>query len=118
MCAQSLSLRHPGQPHAFNEADARGAVRRIVAVRKGNITVAADSETWIERKPRIHGSPRFVQPSEPREHSREIEKCDGVISVCVEAPAHPDDSFGIGTELRPRKTDVYEPSRSQSIAGG
>ena len=25
---------------------------------------------------------------------------NGMISVCVEAPAQPDDCFGIGTELR------------------
>src|SRR6266478_646167 len=41
---------------------------------------------------------------------------DGIIPVCVEAPAHPDDCFGIGTELRLGKADPYHPSRSLGVA--
>jgi hypothetical protein len=48
----------------------------------------------------LHGSPRFVQLPEPRQRSREMEMRDGIIPVRVEAPAKPDDCFGIGTELR------------------
>jgi hypothetical protein len=92
-------LRHSGHAHALNEAFASDTVRRIVAVCIGNVTVAADGETWIERKPRIHGSPCFVQPSESRERAREIEMRGGKIPVCVEAPAEPEDCFAIGTDL-------------------
>jgi len=71
----TLALRHPGQAHALNDAFASGTVRRIVAPRTGNVTIAADGETWIERKSRLHVSPRFVQLPEPRQASREKQKC-------------------------------------------
>src|SRR5262249_43961197 len=87
------------------------------AVCKGNITIAPYGETWIERKPRIHGSPRFVQLSEPREHGREIEMRDGIIPICVEAPAHPDGCSGIVTELRLGKANIYHPAGGNGVAG-
>ena len=41
---------------------------------------------------------------------------DGHIPVCVEAPTHPDDCFGIGTELRLGKADHCHPSMGKGIA--
>jgi hypothetical protein len=34
----------------------------------------------------LHFSSRFVQLPEPCQRSRKIEMCDGMVSVCVEAP--------------------------------
>jgi hypothetical protein len=66
---------------------------------------------WIKRKPRIHRGPRFAQLSEPRE-GREVEMRSGIVPICVEPPAHPDDRFGIGTELRLGKADPTPISES------
>ena len=71
---------------------------------------------WIERKSCIHGCTGLVQLPYPREYGREIEMRDGIIPVCVEPAAHPDDRFGIGTELCLRKADPYHPSRTQVVA--
>ena len=61
---------------------------------------------WIERKSCIHGCTGLVQLPYPREYGREIEMRDGIIPVCVEAPAHPEDCFGIGTKLRLSKAHI------------
>ena len=55
--------------------------------------------------PALHRSPRLIQLAEPRQCSREMEMRDGIISVCVEAPAQPDDRFGIGIELHLGEAD-------------
>ena len=109
-------LRHSGHAHALNKAFASSTVGWIVAVCISNITIATYGEAWIERKPRIHVSPRFVQPSEPRECGREIEMRDGNIPVCVEAPVHPEDCFGIGTKLRLGKAHIKHPPVCKGIA--
>jgi len=63
------------------------------------LTKAANGEAWIERKSRLHCGPRFAQLPEPRQPSREIEMREGIISVCVEAQAQPEDCVGIGIEV-------------------
>src|SRR5215471_5653298 len=40
----------------------------------------------------------------------------GKIPICVEAPAHPDDSFGIGFELRLGEADYRHPSVGTGVA--
>ena len=76
----------------------------------------ADGEAWIERKSRLHRGARLVQFAEPRRAQPEMEMRERIVSVCVEAPAHPDDCFGIGTELRLGKADLYHPSRGKGVA--
>ena len=95
----------PAGHAAFRYAFAPGKEGRIVAPCIGGITKAANG-AWIERKSRLRCSPRFVQLPEPRECGREIEMRDGIIPVCVEAPAHPEDCFGIGTKLRLSKAHI------------
>ena len=66
------ALRHPRQPHALALTFASGKKRRIVAPHIA-YTETADGEARIERKSRLHGGPRLVHLSEPREHSRKME---------------------------------------------
>jgi hypothetical protein len=85
--SRTSALGHPSQAHALNFAVAPGKVGGIVAHYIGGITKAANGEAWIERKSRLHCCPRFLQLPEPRKRSRKNEMCDGMVSVCVEAPA-------------------------------
>src|SRR5262249_8759315 len=82
----------------------------------GGITKAANGEGWIERKSPLHCGLRFVQLPELRQCGRQIKMREGGISVCVEAPAHPDDCFGIGTELRLGEADHCHPSVGTGVA--
>jgi hypothetical protein len=43
--------------------------------------------------------------------------CDGIVPICVDAPAEPDDCFGIGTELRLGKSDPYHDGLREQIFG-
>src|SRR5215471_9457062 len=113
---RNSTLRHTGHSHPLSDAFAPGTVRGTVAVCVGKITVAADGETWIERKPRIHSSTGLVQLAQPRQSSREMEMCDGKIPVCIDALAKPDDCFGIGSELHIGKANPYHPSMSHGVA--
>ena len=99
------SFGHTGKPHTLNVAVAPSKDGGIVEQYIGGITKAANGEAWIERKSRLHCGPRFVQLPEPRQRSRKIEMCDGMVSVCVEAPADPEDCFVIGIEVRPGDAD-------------
>src|ERR1700730_18699005 len=112
--AGSLPLRHPGQAHALIDALAPGEVARMVAHGEGG--EAADVEVRIERKSCWYGSPRLVQHAETRQSSRKTEMHDGVVPVCVEAPAQPDDSFGIKVELHLGEANPRHPSGGQGIA--
>src|ERR1700739_4420744 len=85
-------------------------------VAQGDGAVAADGEVRIERKSCLHGSPRLVKRAEPRQSSRELEMRVGVVSVCVEAPAQPDDCFGIEVELHLGEANPHHTSASQGIA--
>src|SRR5260370_35527308 len=114
MTSRTIPFRHPGQPHSLNEAFAASKINGIVAGCIG--AEPADGETWIERKPRIHRSPPFVQLSEPRECGGELEMRERIVSVCVQAPTHPTDCFAIGTELHLGKADIYQPFRSKGVA--
>ena len=85
---------------AFNPADAPSKEGGTVTQYISGITKAADGEAWIERKSPLHCRPRFVQLPEPRQRSRKMEMCHGMVSVCVEASAYPEDRFVIGIEVR------------------
>ena len=85
-------------------------------VAHGEGAEAADVEVRIERKSCLYGSPRLVQHAETRQSSRKTEMHDGVVPVCVEAPAQPDDSFGIKVELHLGEADPRHPSGGQGIA--
>jgi len=113
---RTLPLRHPGHSHALNRPVTPSKEGRIVAPCISGITKAANGEAWMERKSRLHGGPRFVQLPEPRQHSRESEMRKGKIPVRVETSAHPEDCFGIDTELRLGKADPYHPSMGHGVA--
>src|SRR6516165_1886118 len=48
--------------------------------------------------------------------SRQIKMHEGSVSVCVNAPAHPDDGFRIGTELLLGEADHCHPSVGIGVA--
>src|SRR5260370_1671815 len=97
MTSRTIPFRHPGQPNSLNEAFSTSKINGIVAGCIG--PEPADGETWIERKPRIHRSPPFVQLSEPRECGGELEMRERIVSVCFQAPTHPTDCFATATVL-------------------
>ena len=116
--AQSLSLspfRHPGQPQALIDALASREIHGMVAW--GVSAIAADSETRIERKARLHCSPCLIQLTEVRQGSSEIEMRSGVISVGLKAPAQPNNRFGIGALPKFGETDKHAPDIDVCIAG-
>ena len=59
---------------------------------------------------------RLLKFAKPRQGSAELEMRERIVSVCVEAPTHPTDCFGIGTELHLGKAHVYQPFRSKGVA--
>jgi hypothetical protein len=58
--------------------------------------MAADAETRIERKARLHCCPCLIQLTDERQGGREIEMRTGVISVGLKAAAQPNNRFGVG----------------------
>ena len=79
--------------------------------------MAADSETRIERKARLHCSPCLIQLTDERQGGREIEMRTGVISVGLKAPAQPNNRFGVGALPKFGETDKHGPDIDECIAG-
>jgi hypothetical protein len=69
----------PGLAQAFIDTFALHQISRIVARRTG--AVAAESEFGIEGKSSLHLSPRFIEPTEMRQSSGEMEMCERKISM-------------------------------------
>ena len=57
-------FRHPGHAHALNDAVASREIHGMVAW--GVSAIAANTETRIERKARLRGSPCLIQFTDER----------------------------------------------------
>jgi hypothetical protein len=66
-----LRFRHPGDPHALEDALAFSQDGRVVAHCAS--AEAADGEGWIEPKSGLRGGPRLIQPPEQRQRGGKIE---------------------------------------------
>src|SRR5215470_16839404 len=79
--------------------------------------IAADTETRIERKARLHCCPRLIQLTDLRQDSRQSEMHKGVISVAFKASAQPNKRFGVGALPKFGLTGKQTPDIDVGIVG-
>ncbi|SRR5579871_5064121 len=59
--------------------------------------------------PERDGSTRLIQRAETCKGGGQVEMCDGIISVGLQAPAQPHDRFGLGVEQQLGNADIVHP---------
>src|SRR6266478_1322908 len=107
-------LRHAGQAHTLKEALAPRKEGRIVT---HSASSTANVESWIERKPCLCRSTRFLQRAEQRKCGGQLEMRDGIIPVGFEAPAQPCHCFNVGAKNQLGYASVEHPPKGIRIAG-
>ena len=110
----TLIHRHAGHAHTVKDALKSSEISRIVVRRDAAVM---NSEAWINRKSRSHGSPSIVQPADLRQRSSESEMRIG-ISIGLNTPTQPDGRFGIGTYLQLGQTGIMHRNVGEGIARG
>jgi hypothetical protein len=107
-------LRHPCLSEAIDDTFALCQVNRIVA-QCGNAE-AADGEARIKRQSGLSGCPRLIQSAEQPQPGGEKEMRERIISVVLDGPAVPSDSFLIPPEKQHGGGGVAHPIIGHNVS--